>query len=317
MKNILIAGGLGFLGSQLVQSLSGPNVRITVIDGCLDGTGSSMANQFHLPEVEYILKRIEEVDELQNILETHEIVIDCMGWTSHAEAFSNPLYDLELNLLSHLHLIKHLDKRHKVIYLGSRGQYGKCLSPEIDEDTALLPIDVQGIHKNAAEGHFRIFSKRQGFSIISLRLPNCFGPFMKLSGNDIGLIGSMIKDALAGKTISVYGSHRTRSVVYAPDLASIIEKLLLIEWPAGFSAFNLNGLTVPIHTLAAEIVRISEKGDILIEEVPEELKALDSGNERLNENKLRTLLGAWDLSSLDNALTTTIHQLKERYDFQM
>jgi len=315
--NTLITGGLGFLGSQLVKTLADQHFRITVIDGCLENTGSNLRNRIEHPNVEYILTKIEDIKELQALIDSHEVIIDCMGWTSHAEAFANPTYDLELNLLSHLHLIKHLDKHHKVIYLGSRGQYGKCDGTEIFEETALLPIDVQGIHKNAAEGYFRIYSQRQGFSIVSLRLPNCFGPFMKLSGNDIGLIGSMIKDAMASKTISVYGTHRMRSVVYAPDLASIISKLILKDWAAGFTAYNINGTTIPIHTLASEIIRIYGKGGIQIEEVPEELKALDSGNEKLNEKKIKSVLGELNITPLHTALTTTITQLKERYDFQM
>lgn len=313
-QNILILGGLGFLGSHLVMTLAGSNARTTVIDGCIDGTGSNLKNRIQKPNVEYILKKIEEVEELQTLLDSHQVVIDCMGWTSHGEAFVNPTFDLELNLLSHFHLIKYLDKRHKVIYLGSRGQYGKCVGTEIYEETALLPIDVQGIHKNAAEGHFRIYSKRQGFSIISLRLSNCFGPFMKFTGNDIGLIGSMIKDALANKPISVYGTNRMRSVVYAPDLAAIVSQLIYKDWPAGFTAYNLNGSTVPIHILASEIVRICNKGTILIEEVPEEVKALDTGNEKLNENKIKFVLGELKITPPAIALTSTINQLIERYD---
>ena len=73
----------------------------------------------------------------------------------------------------------------------------------ITESTAMVPEDVQGIHKAAADHHFRVFAKLKRLNVLSLRFANCYGPNQPRAGEDIGLIGGFIRDALAGKTIVV------------------------------------------------------------------------------------------------------------------
>ena len=112
-----------------------------------------------------------------------------MGWTSHNAALQDPAYDLSLNIGAHLSLLKALKATPRsAIYLGSRAQYGRPNVVEITEETPMIPEDVQGLHKVAAEGHFRIASKF-GLPAVSLRFPNCFGERMPSQGDDIGLIG--------------------------------------------------------------------------------------------------------------------------------
>jgi hypothetical protein len=67
----------------------------------------------------------------------------------------------------------------------------------------MLPLDVQGIHKTAAEHHYRIAAKRNDLSVVSLRFGNTFGPGSPLAGRDVGLMAEMIFKSLAGKTIEI------------------------------------------------------------------------------------------------------------------
>ena len=316
-KKVLVAGGLGFLGCQLVHSLSLQGYALTVIDGLLENTGANMKNYFHSKDVNYILEPIEDVHNLKTLVENHKIIIDCMGWTSHIDAFVSPLYDLELNVASHWHIINHLNENHKVIFLGARGQYGVSAKEQISEENPLLPIDIQGIHKVAAESYYRVYALRQGFTVLSLRIPNCFGPFQKLEGSDIGLIGSMLKDALADNNIVVYGNHRKRSVLFSIDLAEIIARLITANTPTGFIPLNINGLTLPIIELARIITSACAKGTIQVKEIPEEFKSRDSGNESLTESKIKALIGELNYTPVEEALSQTIKYITHHYDLQM
>jgi nucleoside-diphosphate-sugar epimerase len=123
--SVLILGGAGFLGSEIAKVYAKKGSQVTVIDGLMPRTGG---NKKHLSEVlssiQFIDKRIEQVTNLSQLLDSHDLIINCMGWTLHFAAVEDPFYDLELNLQSHLHLIKHLKEGHQVIFLGSRSQYG-------------------------------------------------------------------------------------------------------------------------------------------------------------------------------------------------
>src|SRR4029077_10745844 len=85
----------------------------------------------------------------------------------------DPLYDLALNLASHVRWLRRLpdDARPHVIYLGSRMQFGDPPGDEIAEDAPQDPTDVQGIHKAAAERHFRLAAQLRGIGVAALRLP--------------------------------------------------------------------------------------------------------------------------------------------------
>ena len=82
MKNILILGGAGFLGSQLAERFSKID-NVTVIDGLVKETGGSIENLSNLQGITFIQKRVEDVSDLSNIISKQDIIIDSMGWTSH------------------------------------------------------------------------------------------------------------------------------------------------------------------------------------------------------------------------------------------
>ena len=173
MKNILILGGAGFIGSQLAKKFSKFSI-VTIIDGLVDGTGGSVENIYNIKGVIFIEKCIENVSDLSNIVSKQDIVIDSMGWTSHLGAIDDPMLDLRLNLHSHLHLLDclkdNLNKNSLVINLGSTGQYGGNKFDCVDESTQMLPIDIQGINKVSAENYFRVYSNLYQTAMVSISL---------------------------------------------------------------------------------------------------------------------------------------------------
>ena len=263
---ILILGGAGFIGSNLVKKFVSENYYVTVIDGLLDKTGGRKENIFEsLNKITFINKRIEDIENLGEILSEQDVVIDSMGWTLHKAALSDPFFDMKLNVQSHLFLLQSLIKNKifekKIIYLGSKGQYGNPKVEIITEDTPLNPVDIQGIHKVASESYFKLYSKLYGLNVISLRIPNCFGENQIIDNKDIGLIGNFIRDALNGKIIEVYGETRKRSILYVDDLVDVVLKLSKKGF-TGFNDYNISGCNKLIKYLAEEIVSIIGKGSV-------------------------------------------------------
>jgi nucleoside-diphosphate-sugar epimerase len=314
MLSVLILGASGFIGSNVSELFVKSGYNVIAIDGCLDKTGGDKTHLDSIAsEIKYIEKRIEKVNELPEIVQSVDIIVDCMAWTSHHLALTNPIYDLELNVKSHLQFIAQIPDYYKgkIIYLASRGQYGNPHTNIIDENTPMIPEDIQGIHKLTAESYYRVYSKLKYFDIVSLRFPNCFGKNQPTSGGDIGLIGGFIMKALDGQEIKVFGDGRKRNIVFVEDLINDILKLSKKDFK-GFNAFNVRGMDVSIHTLASEIVSIVGGGSVIREELTDIIKAIDTGNTEYSEVKLSKYLGQRTLTDLTTSLNLTIKYFREK-----
>jgi UDP-glucose 4-epimerase len=310
---VLVLGGAGFIGSHISTRFVDAGYQVTVIDGLLSKTGGHKKNLCEIiKKIEFVPKRIEQVRELDKYIRNSTLIVDCMGWTPHLLALENPIYDLQLNCLSHLYLINALKKcpQKNVIYLGSKGQYGKSLEKRVDERTWSQPSDIQGIHKLAAESYFRIFSEPLNLSVVSLRLGNCFGPRQKTKSKDIGLVGYFIAASLKGENIILYGKTRKKALIYVQDVAETVFQLAQKMTP-GFNVFNYSGTEIFITDLVKKIINLTDSGKIKIESMPERIKTVDMGNTQVNEHKLKTKLGHIPTANLDTALEATINYFKE------
>lgn len=313
MKKVLILGGAGFIGSNIAEYFFSKGSEITVVDGLLEKTGGKKSNLSKLDgKIKVIFKRIEETRNLAELIKESDLIIDCMAWTSHKAAIENPLYDLELNCKSHLYLINNLKyiKNKNIILLSSRGIYGNVEGNEINEETTPTPVDIQGIHKLTTENYFKFYSKMYDFNVIALRIPNCYGKNQIMEGDDIGLVGSFIRDSLLGKTIEVFGSERKRSIIYVADLVDIIWSILKNQWK-GFLPLNISGFNITIKELGEKIISLTGKGKIELKELPEMVKNIDVGNALINEARLRELIGNFNLRKIDTGLIETINYFKE------
>ena len=311
--NILITGGAGFIGSHIAGHLVDQGHVVTVIDGLMSETTGCERNLVHVPKVRLLRSPIESCYELPDVLAASDLVIDCMGWTRHLRALEDPEYDLSLNVGSHLALLRALKQSscEKVIYLGSRGQFGNTNSLLIAEDSPRNPIDIQGIHKTAAESHYRLFSKLTGKKSLSLIIGNTFGPRMPMEGSDIGLFGGFLRDVIDGNPIKLYGKSRFREFTYAPDLAAMISQICAVNWE-GFDTLNIPGQSIELEELVKLMIRLLGKGNYTIEDWPDEVKAIDIGAACLDPTKFISRIGNFEPTPVQEAIRQTIAAQKIR-----
>jgi len=291
-------------------------IHVIAIDGILDRTGAKKSN---LPEndqyLSFIDKRIEDVNNLSDLIESTDLIICSMGWTSHIDSISCPFYDLELNTKSHITLINTLKDfpNKQVIYLGSRGQYGKQNQKKLYENGLFSPSDVQGINKVASEYYYKIYSDIFNFNAISIRFPACFGRNQMVEGDDIGLIGSFIRDAIAEKDIEIFGKDRKRNFIYIDDLVKIIF-ILSDKKTNGFLPLNINGFSIKLTELAKKIVKYCGSGKIIKKSLPSKIKSIDIGNSQMSDDNLIKIIGSIKYTDFDVSIPKTINYFRERLD---
>jgi len=285
---------------------------VTVLDGLCERTGGCRQNLAGLSGVNFIDREVECIPNLTELVMDTDLLIDCMGWTCHRLALEDPIYDLRLNVASHLALIHAIPSGSgkRIIYLGSRGQYGNPRTESITEDTYSIPQDIQGSHKQAAETNWQVFSRLKRFHFLSLRFGNCFGPRQPVQGKDIGLIGSFVRDLLQGREIELFGRGRRRPVVYAADVAEAVYRCAQTGF-ADAQTFNLAGADVALEDLVDLLIKQIGHGVCRLREFPPEVRSIDVGNAVFSGDRLNRFLGGLPLTPLETGLRATIEYFQK------
>ena len=177
---VLVTGGYGFIGSNLVRRLVSLGARVTVVDALLPNTG---ANRFNLSDLEWLITVhvVNMVDEeaVRELVRDRTLVFNLAGQVSHVYSMCDPYADLMMNCHAQLGLLEACRKHSpgaKIVFAGTRQQYGCPEYLPVDERHPLRPIDINGIHKVAGEAYHLLYGRLYGLRTTSLRLPILTGP---------------------------------------------------------------------------------------------------------------------------------------------
>ncbi len=254
-RAVLITGGLGFIGSNLARRLVDLGARVTVVDSLISDYGG---NRFNLAGYEDRLRiNIADVRDpysMRALVQGQELLFNLAGQVSHIDSMTDPIADLEINAraqLSILEACRHENPQIKVIYAGTRQQYGKPHYLPLDENHLQHPTDVNGVNKLAGEWYHIVYYNAYALRTCALRLTNTYGPRQLLKHNRQGFIGWFIRLAVQGQTIQLYGDgQQRRDLTYVDDVVDAFLRVGASEATNG-QVYNLGGLTpLPCYDLA-------------------------------------------------------------------
>jgi UDP-glucose 4-epimerase len=183
------------------------------------------------------------------------------------------------------------------------------VSPTITEETPFAPVNVQSVHKAAAEQHYRFAAARTGIPIVSLRFGNTFGLNQPFADDDIGLVGGFIRALLGSETIEVFPGDRRRNLIFATDLGQLMVRLAE-QNIAGFEPYNVCGEDLLVVEIARLLIGIAGTGRIVMTTPPDSVASIEVGNARLDGSKLEQLIGPLPKTSLPIALAATFDDVK-------
>lgn len=217
---MLILGGGGFIGSNIVKELCAQNVNVKVL--------SLGGNPFpYNPTLEYIEGSFLDEKVLDKALDGVSIVYHLISTTNPGSSNLNPVADVETNLVG---LIRLLDlmvvkKIYKIVFISSGGTvYGEPLYTPIDIHHPLKPICSYGVVKVAMENYLHMYSKLYNIKPTIFRVANPFGPGQSPDKGQ-GVIANFMRNIKTENTIEVWGDGSSiRDYVYIDDLVSLCIK---------------------------------------------------------------------------------------------
>jgi UDP-glucose 4-epimerase len=296
-RSVLITGGLGFIGSNLAHRLAARgDVEINILDALIPEQGGNLHN---LRGIEDRVK-VHRADMGDDYVVNHlvagvDFIFNLAGQVSHLDSLLYPQRDLQLNCAAQLTLLeacRNYNPHVKIVFTSTRQVYGKSVYLPVDEQHRVAPLDINGIHKLAAEHYHLLYHRIYGTRAVCLRLTNTYGPRQLLSHNRQGFIGWFVRKALAGDVIELYGEGRQRrDLNYVDD---VIDALLLAgasEHAEG-ELYNLGGGDpVSLAEVAAELIALTGRGSVRAVPFPPEQQLIDIGNSYLSCGKIETALG--------------------------
>jgi UDP-glucose 4-epimerase len=281
-RNILITGGLGFIGSNLAIELCSRGANVTVVDSMLPDHGAKISNVAPVrDQLSIAIADVRDADRLGGLVNNQEFIFSLAGQVSHVESMRQPLLDLDINCRGQLSLLECCRKNNpaaRIVFASTRQIYGKPESLPVSESHPINPPDVNGINKWAAEKYSVLYSHVYGISTVCLRLTNTYGPRMDIENGNKGFTGVFIGQALNGHTIRIFGDGKQRrDFNYVSD---VVDAMMLAGASRDLSGrcFNLGNLN---HYSLNEFVDVLSRClPVRCERIPfpPEFKSIDVGD---------------------------------------
>ena len=266
MKNILIFGGCGFLGSWITKALLKKNLKITIFDLRIktDLLKNLIGND--LNKINFIEGDISDYEQVLKATEDMNYILNLAGLMT-PDCSSNPSLGAEVNVKGSINVFEAIKKNNIkfLIYTSSGGVYGN------EDKYNPFPETHYGAFKLAVEGMARAYFNESLISSVGLRPFVIYGP-----GREVGGTAGVTLACKAAKQNFEYtvGFSGKVGFVYVEDVTNLVERLI-DKAPLGATTMNINGITTSVENFVSIIkknipdakVKFSGKPLSVVEEI--------------------------------------------------
>jgi len=257
MKNYLVTGAAGFIGSAVAKRLISLGNYVVSIDNLSTGKKSN------IPEgvvfIEGDCGDPEIYTKVPN--KNYDAIIHIAGQSSGEISFDDPVYDIKTNAVSTLLLLKYaLDTSCKrFIYASSMSVYGKQPDQRVKEGSECNPLSFYGVGKLASEHYLEIY-RTYGIETTSLRLFNVYGPGQNLENLKQGMVSIYLAQIHEKDLVEVKGSlDRYRDFIYIDDVVDAFESCLTGKGSEGEIINIGTGVRTTVEELLALLFELQQK----------------------------------------------------------
>ena len=286
---ILITGGIGFIGSNLIDLLLQERHKIVVLT-------KSYAKKKNISHIQDKIK-VEKVDvtnysKLSNIIELHkpDVIIHLAGITSHSKSFEKPFDDVDQNAKSTLFILeklKQMNRKCRFVLGSSFIVVGKPDKLPVDEKTPCWPTTVYGTNRLASEHYCKIYHEVYGLDTVIFRITNSFGPREQVLPTK-NAVNFLIHEAFKGNKLTIFKNGKFfRDLIYISDVVFGI-KTIMNKGKSGDLYWISSGRKIWFYELGKLLEKLTD-AKVKFVKTPNYTKKVDVGNFVVNNSKLRSL----------------------------
>ena len=255
MRNILVTGGAGFIGSHVAEHLRDSSANVTVLDDLSGGFEDNLVDG-----VRFVLGSINDFELIDKLFreDRYEYVFHLAAYAAEGLSHFIKRFNYNNNLIGSVNLINAaINYGVKCfVFTSSIAVYGASPVLPMTEETPAHPEDPYGIAKLAVEQELRVCKEMFDLNYIVFRPHNVYGERQNIGDKYRNVVGIFMNQILQGKPMSVFGDGtQTRAFSYIDDVAPLIARS--IDTPEAYNeVFNI-GADQPysVNTLAQQVAK--------------------------------------------------------------
>ncbi|PWE00119.1 SDR family oxidoreductase [Marinilabilia rubra] len=300
-KKVLVTGGAGFIGSNIIEKLLQQNNEVTCLDNFSTGKRENISGFLNHPGFILIEGDIRNLDECRTAVKDKEIVLHQAALGSVPRSINDPITSNDVNVGGFLNmLVAARDEGVKrLVYAASSSTYGDSeVMPKV-EDKIGKPLSPYAITKYVDELYADVFSKLYDMELVGLRYFNVFGPRQDPNGAYAAVIPKFVSSLIARESPLVNGDGSfsrdftyVKNVVQANELAAMVEDSKAVNTVYNVACgerTSLNELVGHLKNLLSQYDQAIEKVEIKYGperkgDVPHSLASVEKGEKLLGYN---------------------------------
>ena len=307
---VLVTGGAGFIGSNLVHSLAASGDPIRVLDDLSTGSLDNLADV--QSPVEAVTGDIGDPQAVRRAMEGVEVVYHLAALPSVARSLVDPASTNRVNVDGTLNVLQSARDAgvRRVVYASSSSVYGDTPTLPKDETMAQAPMSPYAASKLAGEAYCRAFATAFGLETVSLRFFNVFGPRQNPASEYAAAVPRFVTRMLAGERPEIFGDgHQSRDFTF---VANVVRACVLAGSAPGASGLAVNVGCGERISLLELVETINNLLGTRIEPVFAPPRPGDVRHSQASISKAREVLGYEPEVSVRDGLAETLRWFSER-----
>jgi UDP-glucose 4-epimerase len=308
-QRVFVIGGLGFIGGNLTARLAALGAQATVLTPLVE-RHTAQAGELARLGVRIVEGDLRDRALMARLVDGQAVVINLSGQSGAVRSMEDPWTDLDVNCRGNLVLLEALREvspSTKVVFAGSRLQYGRPDTVPVAEDISSEPLCLHAIHKQTVEQYLRLYRTLFGLRYTVARVTNPYGPGQPGGRTAYGIINRLIHVALAGEALTVYGDGRQlRDYIHVDDVVAAL--LALASSPAADGrAYNVgSGTGTRLVDAAALIIELAGGGRLEHVPWPPLAERIETGDFVADISRIRKDVGWTPAIPLRDGLARTV-----------
>jgi len=226
-KNVLITGGLGFIGSNLAHALVALGAEVTILDALLEAYGGNNVNLKGIEDkVQVVNGNILDEKLVGELVVDTDYVFHLAGQVGYIDSKDKPFVDLDYNGRGNLIILEALREHApnaRILFSSSRLVYGQIKDIPVTEKHPTEPLSLYGIHKLLGEKYYAYYAHNFGIKGVSVRIPNPYGPRQQVKHAKYSIVGWFMRLAMENESIQVFGDgSQERDYIFIDDIVSAL-----------------------------------------------------------------------------------------------